>query len=66
MGVIIMCQHDFRQPDDTLTLLPIRRMVSPGRYILQCKECGQIICVNENEVDKIETFIIRHTPINSN
>ena len=57
-----MCEHDFRKPTDTLTLLPIRRMVSPGKYILQCKECGQIICVSEDEIDKIETFIIKHTP----
>lgn len=57
-----MCEHDFRRPTDTLTLLPIRRMVSPAKYILQCKECGQIITVNENEVGKIDTFLIRHTP----
>ena len=56
-----MCQHDYTQPIDTLTILPVRRMVSPPTYILQCQCCGQILTVKQSEIERIKEFIIKHT-----
>lgn len=53
----LLCNHNWNDDQCTLEILPIRRMVYPLSYTMQCRYCKEIICVQADAIRNVERFI---------
>ena len=54
-----MCNHDYTGNNNTLIGIPKMKMVTPMKYYLQCKECGEIFTINASEIEDKKGFLCK-------
>ena len=54
-----ICNHYYNDINNTLTGIPKIKMVVPTKYYLQCKECGEVFTISENQIENIQDFMRR-------
>lgn len=52
-----LCNHNYKDINNTLVGVPKLKMVTPTTYYLKCKICGDVISINQNDIDNIKEFI---------
>ena len=52
-----MCDHNYKDTDNTLIGVPKFKMVTPTTYYLKCKICGEVMSVNGDDISNIKEFI---------
>lgn len=52
-----MCNHDYSNIENTLIGVPKLKMVTPTKYCLQCKQCGEVFTIDRNDIDDIQDFM---------
>ena len=51
------CNHNHRDAANTLIGVPKLKMVTPARYTLRCKQCGEVFSVGREEIPNIKEFL---------
>lgn len=54
-----MCNHDYTNSNNTLVGIPKLKMVTPMKYYLKCKECGEVFIINTTEIEDKKRFLYR-------
>ena len=52
-----MCNHNYKDINNTLVGIPKLKMVTPMKYCLQCKQCGEILTVSQDNINDIQDFL---------
>ena len=53
------CNHNYIDDSNTLFGIPTFKMVTPMKYNLQCKCCGEVFTVSRAEIKDINYFLYK-------
>ena len=53
------CNHNYMDNNNTLSGMPILKMVTPIKYHLQCKCCGEVFTISKSDIKDINYFLYK-------